>query len=256
MIHVGDNAVDIEAVRRAGLSSVVVKWGCAPVPNLSSSTPDIFIAAPEILLESDHPAGRGYIGEALIGECAFHPPWGVGAAVYALGCYYAASDPRHDGSALSAAILALRSDDRPAPRLGDIVGSAITRGLEAGLCGAGADEAVAEPHRLWRPVRGCANAYACGHHGLPRGSLLHKGHRRLQADREEGSHQGAQIRILRPTGRERSNDPGSGRCLHHRRNSERMCARSPPEGRRGPRHGNSADPEGVAYEKSAPRAGG
>jgi len=133
-IHVGDDEVDIEAARRAGLLSVAVRWGCASVPKLSSSAPDIFIAAPGILLQPDRLAGRGYIGEAMIGNCDFHPHWGsvlrcdVSPPVYALGRYFAASDPRHAQSALSSAILALKSDDRPAQRFGEIVGSAISRG--------------------------------------------------------------------------------------------------------------------------------
>ncbi|MCL2716255.1 MAG: HAD-IA family hydrolase [Alphaproteobacteria bacterium] len=129
-IYVGDEEADIEAARRAGLTSVAVNWGTA-VHSLWSSAPDIFIASPEVLLDPDRFAGRGYIGEVLTGKDALDPHWGSvlhcdGAEqVYALGRYFTAFDPRHGASALSAAILALKSDDRPADLLGEILGRAI-----------------------------------------------------------------------------------------------------------------------------------
>jgi len=129
-VYVGNEEADIEAARRTGITSVAVNWGAA-VRSLWSSAPDIFIASPAVLLEPDRLAGRGYIGEVLTGKNALDPHWGSvlhcdGAAeVYALGRYFTAFDPRHVGSTLSAAILALKSDDQPARLLGEILGRAI-----------------------------------------------------------------------------------------------------------------------------------
>lgn len=129
--YIGDDVGDVEAAYHAGLTSVAVRWGPASIFELSSSAPDIFMSKATTLLKLDRLGGRGYIGEALTSGWLFHSHWGSilrcddNPAVYALGRYFAASDPRHATSALSAAVLSLKNSDTHANILGEAVGKAI-----------------------------------------------------------------------------------------------------------------------------------
>ena len=131
IFYIGDDVGDVEASYHAGLMSVAVQWGPASIFELASAAPDIFIGKPTTLLRRDRLAGRGYIGEAFTSGSPFHAHWGSvlhcdeGPAVYALGRYFTASDPRHATSALSAAVLALKNNDGPGEVFGECVGRAI-----------------------------------------------------------------------------------------------------------------------------------
>ncbi len=130
-LYIGDEVSDVEAAYHAGLTSVAVRWGPASIFELSSSAPDIFMSKVTTLLRRERLDGRGYIGEALTSRWPFHSHWGSilhcddDPAVYALGRYFTASDPRHATSALSAAVLSLKSNDTRSKVLGEAVGKAI-----------------------------------------------------------------------------------------------------------------------------------
>lgn len=130
-LYIGDDVGDIEAAYHAGVTSVAVRWGPTSIFELSSSAPDVFMSKASTLLRHERLSGRGYIGEALTSGWPFHSHWGSilhcddDPAVYALGRYFTASDPRHATSALSAAVLSLKNDDTQATILGEAVGKAI-----------------------------------------------------------------------------------------------------------------------------------
>lgn len=129
--YVGDDVIDVEAAYHAGISSIAVKWGPGSIFALASAAPDIFIAKPSTLLQTDRLSGRAYIGEALTSGWPFHAHWGSvlhcdeDPTVYALGRYFTTSDPRHAAGMLTAAVLSLKNDDSKAKVLGECVGRAI-----------------------------------------------------------------------------------------------------------------------------------
>lgn len=129
--YIGDDVGDVEAAYHTGVTSIGVRWELASMFEFASAAPDIFIAHPATLLDRSRLNGRTYIGEARTSGAAFLPHWGSvlrcddHPTVYALGRYFTTSDPRHAASALSTAVLSLKSTDDVAQRLGQCVGRAI-----------------------------------------------------------------------------------------------------------------------------------
>jgi len=135
VFYVGDDVGDVEASYHAGVTSVGISWGPASQFELASTAPDIFIGRPQVLLRTDRLDRLGYAGECLAAGGKFVQHWGSvltcgdDPAVYALGRYFTASDPRHAGSRLTAAVLNLKGADDLAGMFGQAVGEAI-QGLD------------------------------------------------------------------------------------------------------------------------------
>jgi HAD superfamily hydrolase (TIGR01549 family) len=131
VFYVGDDVGDIEASYHAGVTSVGISWGPASSFELASTAPDIFLGRPHTLLRTDRLDRLGYAGECLtagqpfVGHWGSVLPCGEDPIVYALGRYFTAQDPRHAHSALTTAVLSLKSADDVAEVLGQALGEAV-----------------------------------------------------------------------------------------------------------------------------------
>jgi HAD superfamily hydrolase (TIGR01549 family) len=126
--YVGDDVADTEAAYHAGITSIGVSWGLKTFSAVASAAPDLFIGDASTLLKTTEYDTFEYAAEALTSGQDFKTHWGtilrceVDPTLYSLGRYFTASDPRHGGSALCAAVLSLKNKDTHAKILGQAVG--------------------------------------------------------------------------------------------------------------------------------------
>lgn len=123
VFYVGDDVGDIEASFHAGVTSIGVAWAPTSPYELSSAAPDIFLVRPSRLVKSaDDPSKLRYVAEQLASGRPYRLHRGsvlhCDEKVLALGRYFPTADQRHGSSALSAAILSLKSNDETAAMFG------------------------------------------------------------------------------------------------------------------------------------------
>jgi hypothetical protein len=127
--YIGDDEVDVQASYRAGITSIGAGWGARGWAQIGAS-PDILAYDTKIIVDEEYLWERPFIGDFFSPEVRWHNGsiiWYADSMGFSLGRYFVASDPRHGKSELCNAIINLKSEDRFAEDLGEILAKALYR---------------------------------------------------------------------------------------------------------------------------------